>query len=142
MRPGTSKRCSLAGKGRNVLGILLTGILTAQIVISPASARPNIVTKEYDYAQIGAYDEKLSKLCANKLFNQASQFRVSAYFVKNKVLLGGAKGTGWNLRDPTRARRYHLDYWFRNDGFSDCEVFIAVSKRKPPTDKRAAGKRR
>lgn len=100
------------------------------------------MTKDYDYAQIGAYDEKLSKLCANKLFNQVSQFRVSAYFEKSRVLLGGAMGNGWNLRDPTRARRYQLDYWFRNDGFSDCEVFTAVSKRKRPTDTPATGKRR
>lgn len=111
------------------LRFLLTGMLLAGITIFPADARLNITSKEWNYREIGTCDESLSKLCACKRFNQVSHFRHSAYFPKDRILLGGERGSGWKLNDPTRARKYHLDYWFRNDGFSNCEVFSVRSKR-------------
>lgn len=129
---GKALRAALRGFGATrFLGFLLMGIWCAGISILPVEARPNIVSKERNYREIGTYDEKLSKLCASKRFNQVSQLRYSAYFAKDRILLGGARGSGWNLNDPTRARKYHLDYWFRNDGFSNCEVYTVRSKRPP-----------
>ena len=83
----------------------------------------NVLGNGHDYRQVGKLDPELSNLCAFGRFNQREKLKFSIYFKKNGVMMGGAKGTGWNLRDPTKRARKDLDYWFRNDGFSDCEVY-------------------
>lgn len=110
--------------------------------VTPAAARPDIINRDLPYTRIGVYDPDLSTLCAKKLFNQRTELRRSVYFVRDRVLLGGARGDGRNLIDPTGARRFDLDYWFRNDGFSDCEVFHAVSPRSRNTGARPARRKR
>ena len=91
---------------------------------SPAHAeRVNIMGKDYDYRQIGALDKGLSALCSAGKFNQREKMKYAVFFKKNNIYLGGAKGTGWNLYDPNRLATPDTDYWFRNDGFSNCEVF-------------------
>lgn len=115
--------------------IVLVAVVTSQV----AAARPNAVYEDRSHNEVGTFDQHLSKLCAKRLFNQRSQFRHSAYFGVGRVLLGAAMGNGWNLEDPTGARRFGMDYWFRNDGFSNCEVYQAVNPGRSPAAKARNG---
>ena len=112
--------------------VVVTFIVTAAIG-HDAIARPNLVYETQHHSEIGTFDEHLSKLCAMRLFNQDNQYRHSAYFESTRILLGAAMGTGWNLNDVTGARRIGFDYWFRNDGFSNCEVYFAPNKQRTNT---------
>lgn len=107
--------------------VLSSCLVSAAIAPAPAAARPDIINRDLPYTRIGTYDPELSALCAKKLFNQRTELSRTVYFSWDRVLLGGARGDGWNLVDPTGARRFDSDYWFRNDGFSNCEVFHSIS---------------
>jgi len=62
-------------------------------------------------------------MCGRGEFNQKQEMRYSVFFEKEQILLGGAKGSGWNLNDPFGKRTPTKDYWFRYDGTTNCEVF-------------------
>lgn len=108
-------------------------LIALMLLTSPAFAieGPNRVYGEkYIYTQIGDFDEELSRLCGQRLFGQRTHYKYSAYFVKDQVFMGFAKGTGWNLIDYTGARKPEFDYWFKNDGYSGCQVFKSRVKQK------------
>ena len=123
--------------------IMATVAVVAGLAADIANARPQAVYEDRHHSEVGTFDQHLSKLCSMRLFNQKSQYRHSAYFGVARVLLGAATGSGWNLNDPTGARRLGLDYWFRNDGFSNCEVYHSVNRdRAQNTGIRSGARRR
>ena len=108
---------------RPTLALVVLG-LAALAAPSPLRAeKVNIMGKDFDYRLIGTLNKELSDLCSAGKFNQREKMKYAVFFKKNGVYLGGAKGAGWNLYDPTRVAAQDVDYWFKNDGFSNCEVF-------------------
>lgn len=103
--------------------LFVLAFLTATVPSRASAEKVNIMGKDYDYRLIGTLNKELSDLCAGGKFNQREKMKYAVFFEKNGVYLGGAKGAGWNLYDPTRIAAPDVDYWFRNDGFSDCQVF-------------------
>lgn len=80
--------------------------------------------------QVGDVDKNLSRLCSFGRFNQRVPYKYSGHFQgpNGAALVGGAKGDGLNLFDPTRARKPDHDYWFYRDRSSNCIVYSAKVK--------------
>ena len=80
--------------------------------------------------QVGDLDKKLSQMCSLGRFNQRVAYKYSAHFQgpNGASLVGGAKGNGLNLFDPTGARQPGRDYWFYRDRTSNCIVYSAKVK--------------
>ncbi len=80
--------------------------------------------------QVGAIDRPLSRLCSFGRFNQRVPYKYSGHFQgpNGAALVGGAKGDGLNLFDPTGARKPDHDYWFYRDRTSNCIVYSAKVK--------------
>ena len=79
------------------------------------------------YPEVGPRDQNLSRACSIGRFNQRQIGRFVVRFhakEKGAAVLGIAKGTGVNLRDPDHMALTTEDYFFRNDGTSSCEVFV------------------
>ncbi len=77
--------------------------------------------------QVGDIDKRLSRLCSMGQFNQRVPLKYVAQFrgPTGSALIGGAKGEGLNLFDPTGAARADTDYWFHRDRTSNCVVYTA-----------------
>lgn len=80
--------------------------------------------------QVGQLDKKLSRLCSLGRFNQRVPYKYSGHFQgpNGAAMVGGAKGSGLNLFDPTGARELGRDYWFHRDRTSNCIVYSAKVK--------------
>ncbi|MFY8107012.1 MAG: hypothetical protein ACOVKO_08850 [Elstera sp.] len=80
--------------------------------------------------QVGDLDKKLSQMCSLGRFNQRVPYKYSAHFQgpNGAAMVGGAKGNGLNLFDPTGARQQGRDYWFYRDRTSNCIVYSAKVK--------------
>jgi len=126
---------------------LLAGAL-ALAVLLPAGAEATSVEMDSQapYWEAGPRDPKLSNACSLGRFNER---QVGLYVVRlhatagGAAVLGVAKGTGLNLWDPDRLAVATEDYLFRQDGTSDCEVFVGGRKpllpgQKPPGTANAA----
>ncbi len=100
----------------------------AQRVETPTSGVNKLVRTPLPHWQIGDVDRELSRLCSVGQFNQRAMYRYSAHFSGNTgaSLVGGAKGDGFNLRDPLTRANPAFDYWFYRDGTSNCIVFRAA----------------
>jgi hypothetical protein len=107
---------------RLALALVLLGAL-------PASAEV-LLTSKAPYWKVGPRDVALSKLCGMGRFNVAAPERWTARFIgkEGAETLVVAKGTGENLRDPDKKAKPKEDYFFRNHGTTDCEVFVGGRK--------------
>ncbi|HVJ53389.1 MAG TPA: hypothetical protein VM689_13060 [Aliidongia sp.] len=109
----------------------LSFLLLAAIA-SPAAATQKLMDSQSNYWEAGKRSPELSHACSVSRFNEDQIGRyVVRLHAKNggAAVLGVAKGNGFNLSDPDHLAKPGEDYMFRNDGTSDCEVFVGV---KPP----------
>ena len=90
------------------------------LFVHPTGATETVIDSDSPYWEVGSRDQSLSKACAVGRFNQV---QIGRYIVRlhakkgnGAAVLGIAKGTGLNLRAE--------DYYFRDDGTSNCEVFV------------------
>jgi hypothetical protein len=93
-----------------------------------------VLDSDSPYWDAGRRSPELSRACAVGRFNQhqVDRFVIRLHAKKGgSAVLGIAKGTGLNLDDPDHLGNVEEDYFFRNDGTSDCEVFVG-SKPPPP----------
>lgn len=103
-----------------------------------AHATETLLDSQAPYWEAGARDTKLSAACSLNRFNEKE---IGRYIVRlhakagGAAVLGVAKGDGTNLWDPDRLAVATEDYMFRQDGTSDCQVF--VGGRKLPGQKGA-----
>ncbi len=107
-------------------------LFVLMIMFIPISAyagkNPDVTfSKEHSFRDIGEYNHELSILCQIGEFGQRSFLRMTAFFEKEKTLLGAAKGSGWNLIDVNNIADPKKDYWFHNQGYN-CSVFETGSK--------------
>jgi hypothetical protein len=91
-----------------------------------AGATETVLRANAPYQQLGPRDQALSRACAIGRFNQV---QIDRYIVRLRAkagaaVLGVAKGSGLNLRDPGHLAKAEEDYFFRDDGTSSCEVFV------------------
>ena len=95
---------------------------------TPTSGVNKLVRTPLPHWQVGDVDRELSRLCSMGQFNQRTMYRYSAHFSGNSgaSLVGGAKGNGFNLRDPLTRANPDFDYWFYRDGTANCIVFRAA----------------
>jgi|HubBroStandDraft_1064217.scaffolds.fasta_scaffold00073_21 hypothetical protein len=102
---------------------LSTGLLLAL----SAGATEIVIDSNSPYWEVGPRDQTLSRACAIGKFNQR---QIGRYVIRlharqgGAAVLGIAKGTGLNLRDPDHLAQSIEDYFFRDDGTSSCEVFV------------------
>jgi hypothetical protein len=98
------------------------------LFVHPTGATETVIDSDSPYWEVGSRDQSLSKACAVGRFNQV---QIGRYIVRlhakkgnGAAVLGIAKGTGLNLRDPDHIAKSAEDYYFRDDGTSNCEVFV------------------
>lgn len=79
------------------------------------------------YWSVGDYSATLSRACQQRLFGQKRQYRyVIAYVGQEGRGLTGIAAKNWNLYDPGGLAVANQTYHFFNDGFSNCQVFVAA----------------
>jgi hypothetical protein len=95
-----------------------------------AAALAVVLTSKAPYWKVGARDETLSRACSMGRFGVVDPSRWEAHFrgPDGADTLVIAKGNGANLRDPERRAKPKEDYFFRNHGTTDCEVFVGGRK--------------
>ncbi len=103
---------------------ILVGLPT--IGAAPAWATETVITSRSPYWKVGVRDKALSTACAMGRFNEREPGRYTVRFFGKEggLVLGIAKGTGFNLRDPDKRAKQNEDYFFRNSTSTDCEVFV------------------
>ena len=99
---------------------------------SGAFATETVIDSNSPYWEVGSRDPALSKACVLGRFNQQ---QIGRYIVRlhakkddGAAVLGIAKGSGLNLRDPDHRANAAEDYYFRDDGTSSCDVFVGGRK--------------
>jgi hypothetical protein len=109
-------------------------LILASAIAGPAYADGVLVTSKQPYWSVGPRDQALSRACSLGRFNLARPERFSARFVgaEGRDTLGVAKGNGLNLFDPDKRAKPTEDYYFRNHGTTECEVFVGGRKGAKP----------
>ncbi|MGB0695126.1 MAG: hypothetical protein ACPGOY_05715 [Rhodospirillaceae bacterium] len=81
--------------------------------------------------QVGDHNKALSLLCQRNEFNQIHKDALYIGYIgadnRGRTLTGIAK-RGWNLYDPRGRAQDGMTYHFRNDGFSNCQVYEATQQ--------------
>jgi hypothetical protein len=112
-----------------VLALSSAALLVA--AAGPAVAGQTVLTSRSPYWKVGERDDALSRACALNRFNMEEPERFVARFVgkDGTDVLGIAKGSGLNLRDPDRRAKPTEDYFFRNHGTTACEVYVGGRRK-------------
>jgi hypothetical protein len=89
-----------------------------------------VLTSKAPYWAVGPRDQALSLACSMGQFGVVDPARWEAHFrgPEGADTLVIAKGSGANLRDPERRAKPKEDYYFRNHGTTNCEVFVGGRK--------------
>lgn len=105
--------------------LALAAMLVTGAPAEAGSAR-TLVNSNHPYWDVGVMDPDLGRLCATGKFNEIEMNRFVARFngPQGAGLLGIAKGTGLNLRDPGHKAHKSEDYFFYQDGSSSCSVYV------------------
>jgi len=118
---------------RSLPGIGLSAVLVC-LGCAPAQAQvaTTLVRSDHPYWDVGDMDPDLSRLCATGKFNEIVINRYVARFsgTKGADVLGIAKGTGLNLKDPGHKALKSEDYFFYQDGSSSCAVYVGGRQKK------------
>ena len=116
--------------------MLITAVFSLFLVsLTPAEAFKRSDKAIYAYSSIpyknvGAFSATLSRACQKRLFSQKRQYRYIISFIGNEGrAITGIASKDWNLYDPTGLAEDKMTYHFFNDGFSNCEVYIAPQPR-------------
>jgi hypothetical protein len=96
-----------------------------------AHAAQTVITSKSPYWRVGVLDEALSRACAVGRFGLQDPKRYVARFTgpEGGGVLGIAKGTGLNLRDPDRHAKPNEDYFFYAHGTTSCAVYVGGRKK-------------
>lgn len=111
---------------------LALGALVVAGAAAEANSARTLLNSDHPYWDVGVMDPDLGRLCAMGKFNEIEMNRFVARFngPKGASLLGIAKGTGLNLRDPGHKALKSEDYFFYQDGSSSCSVYVG-GRTKP-----------
>lgn len=120
--------------GHSAIGRYFAVIIALVIVLpsNPANAVKRLDKAIYGYStapywSVGDYSAMLSRACQQRLFGQKRQYRyVIAYVGDRGRGITGIAAKNWNLYDPGGLAVPNQTYHFFNDGFSNCEVFVAA----------------
>jgi hypothetical protein len=98
--------------------------------VGAARAQQTVITSKSPYWKVGVADEALSKACATGRFGLKNPKRYIARFIgpEGGGVLGIAKGTGLNLRDPGHLAKPNEDYFFHAHGSTSCAVYVGGRK--------------
>lgn len=128
-RPGTGTAGMAAGV---MLGATLA-LAVGTLALAPAaeaydkSQRYGVATAPFQ--DVGTMDKALSSLCRRNMFNQRKKVNLYIGYVgennSGRHTMTGIAKQNWNLYDPTRASEPNVTYHFFNDGYSNCQVFVA-----------------
>lgn len=112
-----------SGPARLCLVLLVAGLAG----LAPGRAAAGKYAESHQpYWRVGAHDRSLSTACQRGEFNQLLPLRLSiGYTGANGQGVTGIAKLGWNLRDPMGLGQPGFTYHFRNDGYSNCRVYIA-----------------
>ena len=111
---------------------LALAVLCLTSVGTQAESARTLVRSDHPYWDVGVKDPDLGRLCATGNFNEVQMNRFVARFngKKGAGVLGIAKGTGLNLRDPGHKALKSEDYFFYQDGSSRCAVYVGGRTKK------------
>jgi hypothetical protein len=110
--------------------------LLLMLLTLPAAAEEVIIDSQSPYWEVGARDKTLSRACSLGRFNQKERhlYVIQLHAKKGGAdVLGVAKGTGLNLWDPDHHGLITEDYFFLDDGTSNCSVFVGGRNGINPT---------
>jgi hypothetical protein len=99
-----------------------------------ALATEKVLDSESPYWDAGKRSPILSQACSLIRFNEK---QIGRYIIRlhakkgGAAVLGVAKGTGFNLVDLDHIAKINEDYFFKDDGTSNCEVFVGSN---PPRE--------
>jgi hypothetical protein len=115
----------MATVDRAALAVLLLAALHGS-----AEAGQTLVTSKSPYWKVGVADQALSRACALGHFGLQDPSRYIARFTgpEGPGVLGIAKGSGLNLRDPDHLARPKEDYFFYAHGTTSCAVYVGGRK--------------
>jgi hypothetical protein len=101
-------------------------VIALLLAAVPAGASEVVLTSSAPYWKVGKKDDALSRACALGRFGLVEPEWLVARFVgkDGADVLGVAKGSGLNLRDPDHRAKPTEDYFFRQHGTTSCEVFV------------------
>jgi len=106
------------------------------LAVEPVQAQQRIrgeyANSRQPYWKVGTLNKELSNAC------QRGEFRQRRYLVYS-IGFRGQKGRGitgiarkdWNLIDVNGLAKPNMTYHFFNQGYSDCQVFEAITPPKP-----------
>jgi hypothetical protein len=103
------------------------------LIPAPAPATEKLLDSDSPYWDAGKRSPILSRACAVGRFNES---QIGRYIIRlhakkgGAAVLGVAKGTGINLVDLDHIGKVNEDYFFKDDGTSNCEVFVGGSPPK------------
>jgi len=101
----------------------------AAVLAAPAAAGQYAVSRQ-PYWAVGGLDPALSNACQTGQFNQDQSLRLTIGFVgKAGKGITGVALKGWNLRDPGNLGKPGFTYHFKNDGLTNCRVYVARNKQ-------------
>jgi len=117
--------------------MLRAWLLIIGMLLAPAAgATETVIDSDSPYWEVGPRDKPLSRACSAGKFNQIQSERYTIRLHAKKgggAVLGVAKGTGFNLHDPTHLAKANEDYFFLQDWTSSCEVFVGGRTPVTPT---------
>ena len=118
--------------GMAALLLLASAPVGAQTVPFDSSGTSVIMRSTAPYFEVGELSPELSTLCSSGLFNQDKINLLVIEFTGpvGYGVLGVAKGTGWNLRDPQKRAERKADYFFLRDGTTACRVYYFTEEMK------------
>lgn len=108
------------------LAVVLLAAVTAMPAAPAEAGSKRYAISRSDLARVGRLDRKLTAACRRHRFNQERDLRLYIGYIgpRGRGTTGVAK-KGWNLRDPLNLARRGETYHFKNDGFSNCRVYVA-----------------
>jgi len=91
-----------------------------------SSVKGQYSTSKKPYWSVGVFDRRLSDACRRGDFLQR---RVGSYSIgyigKRGRGITGVASKRWNLIDPYGFSKPNFTYHFKNQGFSNCKVYVA-----------------
>jgi len=112
----------------SLLAVFLTVLLALP---GPVTAAKYLTTRQ-PIANVGTLNPELSVACQHHSFNQLKiQNLLIGYAGKKGRGITGIATKAYNLRDPKGLARDDTTYHFFNDGYSNCQVYSARSRRAP-----------
>jgi hypothetical protein len=116
---------------RAAIGLVVALVVAVATTAAFASGSQRYAVSKSPYWQVGELNKELSNACRKLVFNEEKSLALSIGYNGDKGMgITGVAKKGWNLYDPFSMAKPDVTYHFRNDGYSNCEVFVAGQPKR------------